>query len=552
MRAKVVVIVSVCTWMIAAAAPALADDGGGIGAASTTRIAVIVTTLLAFTAAVVAGRRALLSPPTSGLRVNDDLLDVDLLGSHPASSSEPRIVGIFEKVFLGILLLYVLFDRGFAWFHVPGTPLFVGELTLGLGIFAMLSTRVPLRTALRWSPSMKALAVWMAWGFTFFVLQVPIFGIDAVRDSAQWYYGAAAIFTVFLLISDPSRFGRWADLFGKALPWILAWFPIAIALDSLFGQGAPFVPDSEIPLFTHRFGNIAVFSGIAIGFIWLVDRERGRFSASQRITYTTLAAIAILLAGFQNRGGLVSATLGVMVMLVFLHRRRGELVLVLAGVAIVLATFAIVSNIRIPISNGREISATQMVANISSVIDPDSGGQRQTGTTQWRIDLWTKVLDDVTTERPLTGWGPGPHLGKRYGVTTKESVPLRNPHNSHLGVLARMGFIGLGMWVIIWTAWVFQLLQLRSQLRRRGRPIEAGFVAWLLVSTFMILVNAIFDPTLEGPQVAFWIWTFFGIGIALPLVYSGLTGRVRDWKSGTAIDGDPDHIERLAGGPALR
>jgi O-antigen ligase len=552
MRATVVAIVSVCTWMFAAAAPALADDGSTSGAATTTLVVVILATVLAFAAAIIAGRKALRSPPTTGLRVNEDLLDIDLLGSHPSFDSEPRIVGIFEKVFLGMLLLYALFDRGFAWFHIPGTPLFVGEMALGLGIFAMLSSRFPLRTAIRWSPGLKALAIWMAWGFTFFVLQVPIFGIDAVRDSAQWYYGVTAIFTVFLLLSDPSRFGRWADLFAKALPFLLAWFPIAIALDSLFGQGAPFVPDSEIPLFTHRFGNIAVFSGIAIGFIWLVDRERGRFSGAQRITYTSLAAIAILLAGFQNRGGLVSATVGIFVMLLFLHRRRGELVLVLAGVAIVLATVAIVSNVRIPISNGREISATQMMANISSVIDPDSGGQRQTGTTQWRIDLWTKVLDDVTTERPLTGWGPGPHLGKRYGVTTKESVPLRNPHNSHLGVLARMGFIGLGMWAIIWIAWVFQLLQLRSQLRRRGRPIEAGLVAWLLVSTFMILVNAIFDPTLEGPQVAFWIWTFFGVGVALPLVYAGLTGRVRDWTSDAAPDGGPGNTERIAGGPALR
>ena len=30
-----------------------------------------------------------------------------------------------------------------------------------------------------------------------------------------------------------------------------------------------------------------------------------------------------------------------------------------------------------------------------------------------------------------------------------------------------------------------------------------------------ILVNAIFDPTLEGPQVAWWLWGILGLGVAI-------------------------------------
>jgi hypothetical protein len=345
--------------------------------------------------------------------------------------------------------------------------------------------------------------------------------VDAVRDSALWYYGIVAMFVAFLLISDPSRFGRWVDLFGKVVPFLLGWFLIAIVLDTLFGLGAPYVPDSRIPFFGHRLGNVAVLGAITIGFIWLVDRERGRFTTFQRIGYTTLAAIVIIVAGFQNRGGLVAATVGVLVMMVLLRRRRAELVLVLAGVAIFLATFAIVSDIKIPISSGREISAEQMIDNIDSILNPESGGERQTETTQWRLDLWSRVLEDVTSERPLTGFGPGPNLGLRYGVTTNEEVPLRNPHNSHVGILARMGWVGVGLWAILWIVWVFELAHLRSRLRFSGRSMEAGLIAWLLVSALMILVNAIFDPTLEGPQVSFWLWFMYGVGAAILLVYSG-------------------------------
>jgi hypothetical protein len=30
-----------------------------------------------------------------------------------------------------------------------------------------------------------------------------------------------------------------------------------------------------------------------------------------------------------------------------------------------------------------------------------------------------------------------------------------------------------------------------------------------------ILVNAYFDPTVESPQVALWLWSLFGVGLGL-------------------------------------
>jgi hypothetical protein len=40
-----------------------------------------------------------------------------------------------------------------------------------------------------------------------------------------------------------------------------------------------------------------------------------------------------------------------------------------------------------------------------------------------------------------------------------------------------------------------------------------------VVSAAAILVNAIFDPTIEGPQVGLVLWTIFGLGAALPLLH---------------------------------
>jgi len=77
------------------------------------------------------GRRAAISRTTASLRT-------------PAWAS--HALPITERAFeLGLLLLlagYLLFDRAFAWLHVPGTPLFIGELVLMSGLLALATTRI--------------------------------------------------------------------------------------------------------------------------------------------------------------------------------------------------------------------------------------------------------------------------------------------------------------------------------------------------------------------------------------------------------------------------
>ncbi|HSJ71242.1 MAG TPA: O-antigen ligase family protein, partial [Acidimicrobiia bacterium] len=418
-------------------------DLGSVG--SSTRIAVIGITIILLVAAGFAARSAIRRPTDGGPSVDDDLLDMELLSLGDSPYAESRAMLIFERVFLLVLLGYAVGDRGFAWFHVPGTPLFVGELTLALGVFAMLSSRVPVFSAFRVSPAFRILTFWMSWGLVFLVLQVPTYGFDAIRDSAIWYYGSVTILTVFLMMSDPSRFGKWSRLYLKAIPFLLLWFPVAMVLDYVLGNSPPYAPDSQVSIFDHRHFNMAVLSAMALGFIWLVAKPSGQLTPTQRWLYSAGATVVILVAGFQTRGGFAAAVFGLLLILLFMRGRRAELALVGGAVVVALASIAIIGNISIPISNGREISAAQMMDNLGSIVNPDSGETRQRGTTQWRLELWTAVLDDVITDHPVAGFGPGPNLGKWYGVETNSDVPLRNPHNSHLGVLSRMGLVGIAM-----------------------------------------------------------------------------------------------------------
>ncbi|MDJ0498200.1 MAG: O-antigen ligase family protein [Acidimicrobiia bacterium] len=484
--------------------------GQAIGAAfteSSTLVAVFVA--LMFLAAAVAGVRAYRRPYELVARPAP-------LGADTGLLPESRIVGQLEQALLFALAGYLFFDRAFAWIHVPGLPLFVGELVIVLGIVALLSTNMRLGGAVRGSGAFKALIGYMSWGALLLVGRITVYGQDAIRDAALWYYGIVAVFVVVLLNSRPARIERWVRLFGKAVPYFLIWFPIATVIDALFGDVAPVVPDSTIPITAHRTGNMSVMAAAGLGFLWLVDRDNEMYSERQRVGLTVLATIAILFAGMKNRGGFVAAAVALGVAAIFLRRKRSEISMVMVGAVVVLLIVGLLGNVRIALfSDDREVSVEQLLNNLTSIVDQDAGGSRQTTTTAWRLQIWEAVLRDVTTESPLTGFGPGPDLGERYGISGSGEEPLRNPHNSHVGVLARSGFVGVGLWTVMFLIWAVELLLARSRMLVRGHRVEAGIVVWLLVTVLAILVNAIFDPTLEGPQVAWWLWAMLGFGISL-------------------------------------
>lgn len=260
---------------------------------------------------------------------------------------------------------------------------------------------------------------------------------------------------------------------------------------------------------------MAVLSAIGIAFLWMADGDSKLFTPRQRAGLTTLATLVIVFTGLQNRGGLVSSTILMAALMFLLSKRRVEMVTMMLGVLILFGTIGIVFDVSIQLFDDRDISIEQFANNITSIFNPDEGGSRQTETTAWRINIWTQVLDDVSNDSPIMGFGMGPDLGARYDISTDPAHPLRNPHNSHVGVLARMGWTGIVLWAIIWITWMAEMQTLRRRLRYRDRPRESALVSWIMLAPIPILTNAIFDPTLEGAQVSMLLWAFFGAGAAL-------------------------------------
>jgi hypothetical protein len=413
-----------------------------------------------------------------------------------------------------VLAGYALLDEPFANLHVPGVPVYFGEMVLALGVaLAMLATP-HFRLVVRRSLPVGLLLTFVAWGFVRTVPLIPNYGIDAVRDAALWYYALAAVVVATLVRSIPGLPEDWVRKYGALVIPLLLWSPIAMLLAR--AVGGPLIPDSGVQLFTHRPGNIGVTVITAIAFLWLVPRES--LKPRSRALLTVLATLVLLIVGTQNRAGFLAAAVALLVTGALMRRGRLKMAAALLGTVLVTLTIAWSFDVRVDVGQGREVSVDQLWQNVASITQGDQASGQLGGDVQFRNELWSGVVN-LANDRSalLSGLGFGPNLAQELGVSTGGVGDLRNPHNSHVDVLARMGVVGGILWLAFWISWYLVLLRRLVNQRAPLPALHVGIVKVCLVAVTAILINAYFDPTLETPQVALWLWTLVGLGLGLTL-----------------------------------
>jgi hypothetical protein len=446
--------------------------------------------------------------------------------ARPSPRARPRHFVWFTPA-LGLLLGgYLFFSKSFAYLHIPGTPLFVGEVVLGIGIVEVLMVRSPWRRLLATAPVLKVLAVLMAVCTVRLARDLPVYQLDAVRDSSIWYYGVFAFLAAAAALREPTFVPRLLRWYRQVLPWYFLWAPFAIVLAQVDGLAAISVPGTSTPINSFRFNDIAVHLGLGLAFLWLgVDRLIDEHRQPVRDAWlSVLGVLALLVAASQSRGGFLAALATAAVAFVYLPagRRRRLVFSVTAGLLVVLTTVWAL-DLRIQ-GERRDVSLQQLTANIASLTGSQEN-EELSGTVQWREGFWEQVLGDLlSSEAWLTGLGFGPILPERYEVDVGNTnndpnvQPLRSVHNSHLTILARVGFPGFGLWVLLWLVLGVQLV--RSVRRRPGgvRDPSAALGVWYLASVVGFLIGAYFDPSLEGPHAGIWLFTLVGLGAAHSMV----------------------------------
>lgn len=424
---------------------------------------------------------------------------------------EPEKRHLFERGLPVLLMGFVFLDRGFAWIHVPGTPLFITEIVLATGFLAAIRG---LGRYVVWKNSRSVFVVvaFVVWGV---IRTLPSLFEDiemAFRDSANWFYVIAAFSLLDLLIRKPKTLGRWLAGYKRLVIPIVIIVPVVVVLSELI-DGLT-VPDSDVSFLSYKPGNALVHLFLAVAFLWAVWRPTGSRETRWRYLVTAAGVAGILAVSTQGRGGFVAVTVAGALLLLFTNE-RSRLVMAVAGSLVAIALTFVVLDPRLDVG-GRDLSAEQFADNVSSIVTGEGEGELG-GNIDWRLEHWSRIWHGVNRQAPMVGHGFGVNIAAIYGIPQAD-IGLRNAHNSHLTVLARMGWIGGVVWLALWTIWFAETRRAWGRCRELGLHYLAGLSAWVMVGVAATLVNAIFDPTLEGPQVGIWLWVLAGLGIFLSIV----------------------------------
>jgi O-antigen ligase len=130
-----------------------------------------------------------------------------------------------------------------------------------------------------------------------------------------------------------------------------------------------------------------------------------------------------------------------------------------------------------------------------------------------RLGWWKKIGRELsqTPENLMFGLGYGMPL---VNYTLGGGVVVREPHNSFISVLARLGVLGAFCWIsmqftLFWTWWSgFRLA------RRHGWTVDAMRLLVMMIFCSIILVGIVGEDMLEKPFNAAPYYFFWGVIIA--------------------------------------
>lgn len=422
----------------------------------------------------------------------------------------------FIKALIFILFGYMFLGKGFAYLHIPvGFPLYVGEMVLGLGLVAALLRPRLITGALKTTPGM-IFALFFILGLIRTLPYISQYGINALRDSATYYYGLFMLI-VYDIIRERRQLLRIATLYAKPASLYVFWVPAAFFLYFFIQDYLPRTPGTDLPILLFKGGDVVVHLTVVIAFFALLGGIFKRNKVRKRnILWYILAIVSCIL--MMGRAAYLTLLCGFTVIMFLSGIKR--FIKPLAGFIMAIAIlFVINPKFTLPTS-GREISPEVAIGLTKSIfIETDDPRFRQS-TKVWRLLWWYTIIDE-TVFGPYfwRGRGFGENLAEAHGFLSHDPEklvrPLRSPHNSHMTVLARMGIPGLLLWIVLHAALVKRFYYGWRHARRSGDRFLEGVLAWVMCFWVAFMVNSSFDVYFEGPQGAIWFWSVMGLGLAI-------------------------------------
>ncbi len=396
---------------------------------------------------------------------------------------------LYIKGYLLSIMLYAFFNKGIAYSYLA-------EIFLLTGIILIFFNRknIEIYTEKKQVILLGLISVSFIYIlFNYFKYNV----FNVLRDSLAFQYGWFAIIIYFL---KEER-----EYFWKILIKIYKWIPLFLFLNFfLFYYIFLNLPPINIfggqHILLYKNGDKSLQLLICTILIILFS---DKYSKSWIIINSILIFLNLLILLAFTRSGSVAYLAGIFCFFFFSKTSliTNNLRKILKYIPILLIiVFGVFAAIEIDgDAQGRTISLSQITDNFRSIVSSDIDGSL-TDNKVWRLVWWAKLLNDsFTVEHFFIGKGLGMSLAGNDLTSVDEN--LRSPHNFHLTIIARFGYVIF----FIWIYWLYLLFKPLFKKQLSGKIL--GLTCILLA----FIINGSFDVFFEGPMGAFPFWTFVGL-----------------------------------------
>ena len=420
-------------------------------------------------------------------------------------------------VALPTLTAYILLNQGFANLTVrlAGLPILVGHVLMFTGLLlAILPAHRAMLRELR-EPALLSLLALMLFSTLHLATNVADHGVYAIRDSSLFFEG------IFLLLGLLwAREERSVDALGR---WLLVvfllnfcyslTFPFHETVQSLSPVSGFFRPVPVLGYYSHTY--LYLLAG-ALFFMWCAAYVvswpawlRGLLTAGQ-----------ILSLGIAQARSMYVGMVVVLLVIMLLGEFRKWIKLTVSLCCALVIFVVLTSHLGLELQ-GRigPVQLSFLGDQLRSIAGaPGTPGMTVQGRLDWYREAWDRAHS--STANFLIGEGFGKPLLEN--ARSKEGVPIRQPHNTHLSVFARLGLVGATLWAIFHLAILVRFV--RVLLGRRSlEPRFYELALWFFLFYLLSMIVTSVQPHLEFSYGAIPFYVLMGLALGL---MRGRTGRV--------------------------
>jgi O-antigen ligase len=402
---------------------------------------------------------------------------------------------------------YVLLNYGFEnlSIHIAGLPFIFGYALVYLALaLAILSCRNVLKI-LRKEPAILWLGLLVLQTSLHLVFDLPRHGLWAVRDASMFND------SIFICLGF-----FWAARRRTVQPLVM-WLFVILAINLIYALSFPWadkIKDSspssgvflEVPVFGFYHGTyIYLLAGTL--FCLLLSRTVLRLPVWLNLSLVLLQLFGIAI--HQDRSMYIGIVTSVVV-LVLTNERTAAIRLSSVVFAAVLCVYFVsaVWQVEIPGRVG-PVNLAFFREHLRSI----SGAEGTPGSSmQSRLDWFQQALGHFYAS-PWVGVGFGEPLID-YLDDTNHFAAVRQPHNSGLSILTRLGVVGLVCWVAFHICLLKRYVYALKQ-RRSGDAFLSRLILWLVLLYLIFMIVLQVEPGLEFPSGAIPFYFFVGLSLGV-------------------------------------